>query len=136
MNSTVEIIEDEIRQKRSKLESLKAQEEELKKLRIVCAEIPKIQSDLSALQRTLAILQGEEPLEIAPAIDTIPILAAAILREIGRPMNAGELQVELAGRGKTTNRNTVMSVLHREVRKGKAFKLTSPGKFGLIEWII
>jgi hypothetical protein len=149
MNAAIELIKTQIKSKRASLSKLKEQAEELKRLQAVVAAMPKVQADLQALERSLAILKGEEAAE--PVVQTtlhavmddikrsirghsIPAQVYAVLRDAGKPLTGDQIMGSLAARGKNIAKPTVMGAIYRAAKHGKLFRLVAPGTFGLLEW--
>jgi hypothetical protein len=149
MPSSESINRKQIKSKRASLSKLKEQAEELKRLQAIVAAMPKIQADLQALERSLAILKGEEAAE--PMIQTglhevmdqikrstrehsIPAQVYAVLRDAGKPLTGDQIMGLLAARGRNIAKPTVMGAIYRSAKNGKLFRLVAPGTFGLLEW--
>ncbi len=140
-----EALKAQIKSKRSLLKKLKDQEKEFRRLQEAVAQIPKIQADLSALERSLAILKGEEipePAIIAsklpkvhiPTGNTIPGMVHQVLKEAGKPLTIDQMLPLIVARGRQVGKLTLMSVIYRCVKKEQFFRLVSRGTFGLLEW--
>ena len=147
MSDVISVIEKQIQNKQSVLTDLKDQ------IAKTLDAIPKLEADLNALNRTLAILKGEEyqeqqstlkPLSKGHTIFkrriirsntvSIPHLVSSILKEAGKPLTGDQIIPVLAAKGKLVTRNTLLSVIYRLIQHKKIFKLVSPGTFGLLEW--
>jgi hypothetical protein len=130
-DDTITVIEAHIQQKRTELERLQQ----------AVAAIPQVQSDLAALERTLAILRGDT-VSIPPSFgqsysipqEPYPELAQAIIREEGKPLTGDEITAIARSKGKTVKRASLMGALYRCLKEEKYFTLAAPGTFGLLEW--
>jgi hypothetical protein len=127
----IDVIEAHVQQKRAELERLQQ----------AVAMIPQVQSDLAALERTLAILRGNDtPVQPSSAQsfgvppEPYPELAQAILREHGTPLTGDQITQIARSKGKAVKRSSLMGGLYRCIKEGKYFKLVAPGTFGLLEW--
>ena len=145
MNAAVEPIKAQIDKKEVALSRLRVQEEELKKLQAAVADIPKLEADLLALERSLSISKGEEisepkslkaPFGISGngRSDSIPNLVYAILKEAGKPLRGNEIIPLVAARGCKSTRQSILGTVYRVAQSGKLFTLVEPGLFGLQEW--
>jgi len=115
--------------------------EELERLQQAMAMIPQVQSDLAAMERTLAILGGKTAIEqpssgqsYDPPQEPYPQLAQAILREQGTPLTGDQITHIARSKGKPVSRSSLMGALYRCSKEKKFFKLVAPGTFGLLDW--
>ena len=145
MNAAVEPIRMQIGRKKAALSRLREQEEELKKLQAEVADIPKLEADLLALERSLSIIKGEEVSEPTSLMvpfgisrngrsGSIPNLVYAILKEAGKPLRGNEIIPLVAARGCKSTKQSVLGAVYRVAQSGKLFTLVEPGLFGLQEW--
>ena len=141
MTDAVATIKVQIKRRRGVLSTLRQQEKELERLRTEVATIPRVQTDLAALERTLAILQGEEPPE--PSVESganeetsksIPSLAYSVLKDTGKPMTGDDMYAAFTARDREVTKSSLLGALYRNVKKGRLFRLVSSGTFGLLEW--
>ena len=145
MNAAVEAIKTQIDKKKAALSRLRVQEEELKRLQVAVAGIPKLEADLLALERSRSIIKGEEVSEptslMAPfgisrngRSDSIPSLVYSVLKEAGKPLRSNEIVPLVAARGCKSTKQSVLGAVYRVAQSGKLFTLVEPGLFGLQEW--
>lgn len=108
------------------------------------AELRRVQQDLAALQRTLAIFRGEqvperssplhEPIvSLSQPKDSLPELAYVALKEVGKPMTGDQIVAFWTGRGKEVNKASLLGALYRHTKRKQTFWVNS-GIFGLLEW--
>ncbi len=147
MNAGIDVLKAQIRSKKAALAKLREREEEFKRLQKVMAGIPKLQADLSALERSLAILKGEEVPEDPrdrKVIDiatiehlftrNVPRLVYRVLKEAAKPLRIEQIMPLLAAMGCTAVKPTVRGAIYRNAKPGKIFKVLGPGIFALSEW--
>lgn len=141
---TNEIVK-QVERYRSRLVQL---EEEKKKLEV---ELPLVKTNLDALERTLAIIQGKEvepkeqtgvSLKSSSSIDDLRYLlkkdsltdiAHSLLKEGGNPLSPGELFERVKSKKSDAEKSSLMSGVYRLIKLKRVFK-KSHGKIGLLEW--
>ena len=120
------------------IEALEAQ------IAIKQAELRRVEEDLAALQRTLAIFKGERvperlsPLhEPTPSLsqpkDSLPDVGYMALKEVGKPLTGDQIVAFWNGRGKEVSKASLLGALYRHAKHKKTFRVSS-GVFGLLEW--
>jgi hypothetical protein len=108
-------------------------------------ELQKIHADVAALERTLAILTGEDRPELVTPITTVappvvapqealPDLAYRILKEVERPLTGDQLWASVRATGREVNKATLLGGIYRQIKRGRMFKLVGKATFGLLEW--
>lgn len=149
MSATTDPIKAQIKNKRALLAKLKERMEDWKRLQAEVAQIPKVEADLKALERTLAILKGEEAPD-SPKItaamvieaektlfgrrDSVPHVVYSVLKEAGKPLTIEQIMPLLKVKGSMAGEPTVRGAIYRNIKTGKLFKLVGRGTFGLLEW--
>ena len=134
-NNAVGTIQTLIAQKQAKLEELQR----------AASYIPRVQADLAALERTLAIVKGEDVPSLTIAVRdssrvedhiqvSIPQLVYSILKETGTPLTGQQIMERVAARGRKDEKASVLGGIYRNIKEGRLFKLVAPGTFGLLEW--
>ena len=141
----IDAIKAQIKSKRLGLMNLKEKEQELKRLQAEVALLPDIKADLVALERSLAILQGEDAQAAHKNLnrivsskmffpDTAAKMVVSILEEAAKPMTLEQIMPLLRVRGASIAETTVRGSLYRNIRKARYFKLIGPGLFALRKW--
>lgn len=120
---------------------------ELERLKRAAELLPIVSTNLQALQRSRAILAGENPdvathteglLDTGRGMDgtravvsgSVGVLAVEILKESGKAMHAKKLTERIRAKGKDVNLPTVVGTLVRYVKTGQ-LRRTAPNTFGL-----
>lgn len=139
----IEALKAQIKTKRVVLTKLREEEQELKRLQADVASIPSIQTDLLALERSLAILQGEEAQDAHENFsaktlfkETAANSVVSVLREAGKPLTLEQIMPLLRVKGASFAEATVRGALYRNIRIARYFKLVGPGTFSLREWTV
>ncbi len=108
------------------------------------AELRRVQEDLAALQRTLAIFRGERVSERLPPLhepipslskpkDSLPDVGYMALKEVGKPLTGDQIVAFWKGRGHEVNKASLLGALYRCAKHEQRFWVRS-GVFGLLEW--
>lgn len=145
VKDTIEVLKARIRATQSTLTRLKGQEKELQDLQAEVGKIPKIVADLIALERSLALVKGEEvpePPELLPRSirdrtsigKSIPSLVYSVIKEAGKPLKTDQIFPLVLAKGRKVGKLTMVSAIYRCIKNGQLFTLVAPGTFGLIEW--
>lgn len=149
MNAAIDALKAQIKNKRAQLSKLNERMEEFKKLQLEIAAIPRVRADLYALERSLAILKGDEVKEESPQMAfsevqtrsrrtsnerSVPHLVYSVLKEAGKALTIQQIMPLLAAKGCTAGEPTVRGAIYRNAKIGKMFGLVAPGTFGLLEW--
>jgi len=144
MSDGVGAIEREIEKHRSRLEELEKRKKELEE------ELPTVKTNLEALTRTLAILQGKNlQISVTQGVEeaTLPSasnssilkensltnLAWKVLKEADKPLSPSDLFDRVKATRPEAGKPSFFSGVYRLMRLKKVFK-KSHGKIGLLEW--
>jgi predicted RNase H-like nuclease (RuvC/YqgF family) len=144
--SVINEVVKQVEKYRSRLIQL---EEEKKKLEV---ELPLVKTNLDALERTLAIIQGKEVeskeqigVSLKPSSsstedlryllrkDSLTDLAYSLLKEDGNPLSPSELFERIKAKKPDVKKYSLMSGIYRLINLKRVFK-KSQGKIGLLEW--
>jgi len=134
MNAAIETVKHELRKKKI----------ELVEMEKALARIHEVQNDVRALERTLAILQGDStasgsqaspPSTLAFSTNGQKIheMAYAVLKEAGRSMDNDELFVTIKQRGCHSSRQSILGAIYRYAKEGKLIIKEGSSRFGLKE---
>ena len=152
MNAVVEAwFREQIKTKRATLVTLRKQADELKHLQSAVATMPRIQAELAALERVLAIEKGEvapeptstsdsknvrreTPQPVGLKENSIPSFVYRALKEAGKPMTGDQIMPVFLAAGRQVDKTTVVGAIYRYIKKGQWFRKVAPGTFGLMEW--
>lgn len=151
MSSTaaVEELRQRIRTIKATLVGLKAKQEQFRRLQLEIASIPKLEMDVNALERAIAVLldqeapaspslfhgkPGAEAQPTSTTTEALPDLIYKIVKEAGKPLTTQQLIPLLAAFGKHPSKAVTRSAVYQAAKRGHRFKIVSPGMFGLLEW--
>lgn len=145
----VDVINEIVKQVEKYRNRLMQLEDEKKKLEV---ELPLVKTNLDALERTLAIIQGKEVetkeqigLFLKPSSSStedlryllregsLTDLAYSLLKENGNPLSPGELFERIREKKPDVKKYSLMSGIYRLINLKRVFK-KSHGKIGLLEW--
>jgi septal ring factor EnvC (AmiA/AmiB activator) len=145
----VDVINEIVKQVEKYRSRLTQLEDEKKKLEV---ELPLVKTNLDALERTLAIIQGRETEiqdqigvlspSLSPAREDLRYLlregsltdfAYSLLKENGNPLSPSELFERVKAKKSDAKKYSLMSGVYRLINLKRVFK-KSHGKIGLMEW--
>lgn len=124
---------------------IKRKHDEIMKIQKVMDRLHPLKEDLHALERTLAIMRGNNtrdprtperaffPMHSTSTI-SLPQLAVGVLKEQGKPLKGEHIIQLIENKGRRVRKLSLLGALYRDVKFGKTFTLVEPGVFGLKLW--
>ena len=126
---------------------LKVKADELADIEKAVQRMHEVKSDVAALERTLAILEGHEKKgserptqqmlqEVIASLRQPKLhdLAYSVLREAGKSLSGDEITAAMAARGCKSSKLSILGAIYRAAKAGDRFSVNR-GVFSLKEWL-
>jgi hypothetical protein len=123
----------------------KTYEMERRKMQEMMSRLPSLEAEANAIKLLLSKHAGTQDhvrppsqtirsLDPIDAVSSVSRLSVRALTEAGKPQTTAQILGYLASHGKQTSSATLRSTIYMSAKRGRIFKVISPGLYGLIEW--